>query len=285
MTEREIEILPGGLSAAAGGTRTSINLNRPWQADITIDSSTCPFETKEQKEIARYNEDGGWQVIENQSTPFSFHLLIIPTVCWPKEDLRVLGGEGKVSRALKIAKDFISVGNQEFWVGVHIGPLAGQNLGHLHYHLLQPIDRAHQSSEEVATYSQSNPLVIFEENALRVIAGGYRAGQCFIVPQSRRFDLTHETAHNLASVLSRIITLYNEKFRSTQGLPPDYTIGIKFLGSTMLYCSYIPILNNWGITEYLGLLERAPLILPWSHRTTVEHLRGNKMDSDDRATR
>jgi hypothetical protein len=60
--------------------------------------------------------------------------------------------------------------------------------------------------------------------------------------------------------ITAIISLYNNKFRSKQGMPPAFILGLKYEQQRRVYGSYTPILNNWGFTEYLGLLERTPLL-------------------------
>lgn len=274
MIQLFVDSLPGGIKAASGGTRSAITLDRPWQTDIVVDPSTCPFDTKQQLELAKFETEGGWRVLNNPYSPFSWHRLIVPKTCWAKDRVRSLGGGKKIAAALGIAKSIMGNEEHEFWLGVHVGSSAGQNIGHLHYHLLQPLKGAPPSNTEdpVVGHFKSSPLVLSEDYRYKVVAGGFRAGQFFIVPADNIIRFTEDEAVGLAIVLDRLITLCSRKFVSKQGLPPDYVIGMKFALSCMVYASYMPILNNWGFTEYLGLLESRPLILPWPHQESVRYL-------------
>ena len=270
--------LPHGLSTAAGGTRRGVRRSRPWQSDIVVDPTTCPFCTREQKEVARFEDDGGWRVIENIFTPFPFHVLILPMVCWEKEKLRVLGGVPMIAAALRIVTATIGYDRwQDLWLGVHIGALAGQNIFHLHYHLLASIDEkvSFIAPHEISGLKERAGRVVFRDREFTVAAGGLRAGQCFILPETEGMVLSEKRITNLAETLDQLIALCSEKFRSNEGLPPDYQIGFRFAHFTgLLYGYYLPILNQWGFTEYFGLMEKTPLILPWPHEETVEYLRG-----------
>src|SRR6266481_1118664 len=128
MTKMTIESLPGGFAAVSGGTRRAINFDRPWQTQIYIDPASCPFENKPQDEEAHFSLEDGWRVLQNRYTPFPSHRLIIPERCWLENDLRQLGGQTKVATAISIAESLISDSDDEFWLGVHVGPLAGQNI-------------------------------------------------------------------------------------------------------------------------------------------------------------
>lgn len=269
-----LEMLPGGIPTLSGGTRRGVRLDRPWQSDIIVNPSTCPFEEGSLKEsvIRLHQEEGGWRVITNKFTPHGDHLLIMPTTCWSKEELRVLGGVKKITMALQIASDLLRSIVDERWLNVYVGAAAGQNVTHLHYHLLKPTrGEAGGPERDVTGHFASSPLVLFELEEFRVVVGGHRAGQCFIVPiENHRFD--HGSARSLARVLSRLIGLFGERFRSQQGLPPDYQVNVKFAEGRVAYACFIPILNNWGGVEYMALMEGTPITLPWPHEDTCKHL-------------
>lgn len=269
----EIEKISDCISAASGGTRRGINFSRPWQSDIVVDPAVCPFETKEETEIPGFRQEGGWRLLGNKYTPFPFHRLIIPETCWPKERLRVLGGEDEIGIVLRIVQSILLVETRELWLGIHIGPSAGQNLAHAHYHLLEPLKRiSPEPQSDIAAHFRDSANVLLKGSHLRVVVGGCRAGQCLIVPENDSVKLTSEITRDMASLLNHIVKLYSVKFKSTQGLPPDYIIGFRFSGMKIQYGFYIPILHNWGFAEYFGMLEGTPLILPWSHKETFEHL-------------
>jgi len=111
---------------------------------------------------------------------------------------------------------------------------------------------------------------LFRVGGLKVVLGGIRAGQCAIVStqSQRKAILIDELAH----AIDLLVRDFNEGFRSTQGLPPDFMIAVIFNGAEIQYASYVPILNNWGFTEYVGLMESTPLILPWSYDQTAFQL-------------
>lgn len=269
----EIEKVSNCISTASGGTRTGIKFSRPWQTDIVVDPAVCPFETKEEAEIPGFRKEHGWRFLGNKYTPFPFHRLIVPETCWPKERLRVLGGEDEIGSAFRIVQDVLLGEARELWLGIHIGPSAGQNIAHAHYHLLEPLERMWPELQgDITVHFKDSPNVLFKGSQLRAVVGGCRSGQCFIVPENDSMTLTSETAREIASLLSRIINLYSKKFKSTQGLPPDYIVGFKFSGLKVQYGFYIPILHNWGFVEYFGMLEGTPFILPWSHKETLGHL-------------
>ncbi|MBI5728689.1 MAG: hypothetical protein HY983_00380 [Candidatus Magasanikbacteria bacterium] len=277
MSEFSLEVLPGGIPTMSGGTRRGVKLDRSWQSDIIVNPGRCPFEDEESLEgrlIRFYQEEGGWRVITNQFTPYHNHLLIMPMTCWSKEDLRTLGGLNKITVALRIVSDILAPIAGERWLNVYVGATAGQNVTHLHYHLLEPAQRILSRPErDVAGHFASSLLVLFELEGFRVVVGGHRAGQCFIVPlEGRPFD--QSAAESLAGVLQRIIRMFAEKFTSSQGLPPDFQINVKFIKGRVVYACFIPILNNWGGTEYLALMEGTPITLPWPHEDTLGHLLG-----------
>lgn len=277
---------PGGICTAAGGTRKTVKLSRPWQTRIKINPETCPFEKPEEQEIVKTYDFGGvWMRLKNLYTPFPYHELIVPETCWDEERLRSLGGIVELVTALDIAVKVIEERSEnKIIMGVHVGPLAGQNQGHLHYHLLSPdlakdesplLLGGRASEDEVHGYTQSNEhLTILESSGVKVVAGGHRVGQCFLVPKEPFAGIT--ASGSLGESLSRVIDLYAERFRSTEGFAPDYMIGLMFREKKFRYGFYLPILNHWGTTEYFALFGEEPVILPWSHEVTVEHLQRNQ---------
>ncbi len=265
-----VEHLPGGIDVASGGTRAGVKLNRPWQPDLsTLSGDLCPFEHKPQREFQSF-WSGEWRALYNDFTPFDFHLLIIPGTCWRHDRLQALGGAGEIERALTAAALCIGASTHEFWFGVHVGPLAGQNLQHLHYHLLTPLPRRASQSRDIAGFFRETGKELFATDGFSVVVGGIRAGQCFVLPikSDARLDQPDVVA-DLAGASSRLVELGNRRFRSSAGTPPHFMLVARLLGNRLAYATYIPILNNWGITEYLALLEGTPLILPWPHEDTA----------------
>lgn len=271
MEKVEFQRLPGGILVACGGTRTEVKLNRPWQVEISVDAANCPFERRLQQEGENSAGDGTWRVLANSYTPHEWHVLIIPETCWPVDQVRCLGGFEQINTVLEIATSLLAEKpDDDYWLGVHVGALAGQNLSHLHFHLLRPLGESNSQAKtlNVEEWAQSSSLLLFEQSDLKVSLGGLRAGQCFVV----RREKSKIDNHDLALVLDRIIRMYSKSFTSIQGLPPDYTIGIKFRSSQFLYATFVPILNNWGFTEFMGLFEGRAVILPWPHEESLRHL-------------
>lgn len=286
----------GGVETRAGGTRKGIKLSRPWQQEISFTGSSCPFETKPQEVLWQFNcgVGGKWLVLGNKFTPFDSHELIIPDKCWPISELRTLGGQGKIEAAFSIADGAIRIAKgKEVWMGIHIGPTAGQNLLHLHWHVLQPMlsETSLAGMANVLTFADlqnqisvsagDSGLFVFEESGIRVSVGGVRVGQCFITPGTKNglhppISLGQDFSARVSLALTRLITLCNEKFRSESGLSPEYMIWLVFNEGKFYFGFYLPILNHPGFTEWMAAMapQRYPMILPWSQVETAAHLRG-----------
>jgi hypothetical protein len=258
-----IEQVPGGLSTLSGGTRGSIRLDRPWQADIVVTSSSCPFDAEPSVEPCAAP---GWKVLQNPYTPFNFHRLIVPSECWPVGRVRMLGGLTQITAALTTAASLVPE-RENRWLGVNIGPSAGQNQPHLHYHLVD-FASCHLESDELKDFGRLKDRTIFEADDVRGIVAGFRAAQVFFIPSAGQVGI-----EAFAAALEYVTSLYSVAFRSVQGLPPDYVFAAHLFGRSIRYATYIPILNQWGFTEYLGLIEKTPVVLPWPHLESVRHLR------------
>ena len=277
-----IQNWPGGISTLAGGTRTAIKIDRPWQMPLSINPATCPFEPQrlkdEKREIVRSSPDGRWVSFNNRFTPNLDHSLVVPVTCadWPDSRVRLLGGKEEIATALDLVYQNIAMQpTREFrQVTINIGWCGGQNVGHIHWHTFGLPPEAWRSLPHHIAVSLEETkypaLTLFEQDGLRVIAGGHRAGQCFILPNGK------VDVEDVAMVIDRIVTLYADKFTSRVGarLAPDFTIGLVYDGKKFEYGTYVPVLNHWGSTEYLALLGQQAVTLPWSHGMTAAYLRG-----------
>ena len=266
----------GTFSTASGGSRTGIKLSRPWQSDIAVNPDTCPFCTKTEPDLSRHEDSGIWRVLENAFTPFPLHYLILPDKCWSADEVRKLGGEDKIRALIRIVTEYVKKhANKELWLFINVGFLGGQNLGHYHSHLLEPIrgkKRMLVSKENVADIRNSK-LVIFENNLFKTIVGGFAAGQCFLIPKKRGVLSKPDYNIKLSESLHHIVNLGNTRFKSTQGLEPDFTILAKFCCSKFEYATYIPALGNWwGCSQMMAIMEGMPFILAWPHEKTFEYL-------------
>ncbi len=284
------EPLPGDFTfITSGGTRREIKLSRPWQEplDLLINPSKCPFCSKPQEEIKLAGLPIGWKLLPNPWTPHLKHRLIIPDHCWPAERLQILGGEKAIFEALQIARIATVKDDSETALFVHIGRMAGQNIGHLHWHLMkalarQPFDGSYYSnlimdSSRVALLRQLKDRNISNYSNYydyTVIAGGARSGECLIL-SSKRQDFNSVTISSLAATLSWLINLANRKFRSTEGLAPDFIVTVRISNDHKFrYADYCPILTMWGSPEYvMAPLEGGSFTLPWPHEVTAAYLR------------
>lgn len=274
-------LLPNNHICVAGGTRNSIKLDRPWQKEITVNRLKCPLCPKENISCIQDSEGETWRVVENSFTPYPFHRMIIPEKCWGPDRLRCLGGPKKITAALRLIDSEAENSRIDgLLASVHIGALAGQNLGHLHFHILDYAVGGHNQCtaqmaiQRITCFGEAKPeLVIFNNETCTAVVAGLKAGQCFIFPKS---DCG---AEKIADTLSQLISLYNCKFKSTQNLSPDFSIGFRFGktktgGSKLLYALYTPVLNHWGAAEQIALYEDGyPNSLPWPHELTAQHLK------------
>lgn len=163
MHKIRIQTWLGGMQTLTGGTRTEVKLNRPWQLELTVDEKSCLFCMKDQKALA---EHGEWLELSNIFAPYSFHHLIIFRTCWPVDWIRCLGRELKITEALKVAEGIVTEQGREFMlVSIHVGWLAGQNLPHLYYYVLDNnlsnFERV-DAATEIRDISSNSELFVFE---------------------------------------------------------------------------------------------------------------------------
>lgn len=284
---------PGKITALAGGTRNAVNLDRPWQKEMVINRDACPFCAEERPGADRslvvsihdHGDAGEWKVRRNRMTPFPYHRLILPLCCYDKDVLWQLGSERNIAGALYTAKS-VMCGNaapgeetpgEHVFFYVHVGYSAGQRWGHEHWHFTEPPRTPTMTRRDLFELVGRKHLVVFENDGFTVVAGGCRAGQCYIIPDgwkdSEQFwEGRADVLDTLALILHRLIALFNAKFKSAQGLPPDFEIFVRFTSGLLVYAKYIPILNMWGGSEYAAIDELTPFVLPWPHETTVKHL-------------
>jgi len=274
-----------GRKSLAGGTRTAINLDRPWQKEIEINPEKCPFCNKPQKELKRFRAGCGWRLLRNTFTPFKFHQLLIPSKCWSVVDLRRLGGPKMIEAALRIiAGEIQEYPSRKFIIDTHIGYSAGQNTGHLHWHIIEyPFGgkKSFSMADGMRKIFRERPSLVLSTKSsslmnITVGVGGVRAGQCFFIPNKPISIKSQILFSLLVHRLYAVISAYENKFRSKQGLSPDYSLLLSFDKRQFEYAVYTPILNNLGAFDLAAFYDMQwPVTLPWPHETTVQHLQFN----------
>jgi diadenosine tetraphosphate (Ap4A) HIT family hydrolase len=259
----------------SGGTRTGVKLSRPWQPAIgdIINQSGCPFCNRLQTEVSCANPK--WRTIRNTNTPHRWHFLIIPKVCSDASSLMSLGGQEGVEDVFQIVQDLIVAHDlhEEVALFVHVGVFAGQNLGHLHWHLT-PAVTSEEFRPEMDSYDSSQ--VISRGDNISVAADGLRAGQViFALGQQTTFSIV---ATELAATITSTIERGQEVLRSTQGHQPHFNLTVRIGADGQVhFATYIPIVNFWGGSDLVGMLEGGPVALPWTHGETAELFQGDKL--------
>ena len=267
------EPLPGWNAwVTTGGTRTEVKCRRPWQQpfELLIDPEHCPFCNRGRDEKnALEGVPGGWRLLSNAYTPHRGHLLAIPAQCSSVEKLITLGGIQGIREALSLITMRVASEDAEIVSSAHIGWHAGQNVGHLHWHIYRLITRAPFSGAVYPLKGREDRLVRRFETAT-VFADGIRSGECLVLPSAgSRTD-------ELPEIISWLIGHCAERFRDpVSGLPPEYSVTFRFgRAGQPRYAAYCPILTQWGAAEVVcAPLEGSPFTLPWPHKVTAKYLR------------
>ncbi|MCR4328861.1 MAG: hypothetical protein NUV53_05155 [Patescibacteria group bacterium] len=146
------------------------------------------------------------------------------------------------------------------WIFTHVGYGAGQNFPHHHWHVLQP------GTEPKELRIGNDMIDLWESEAFVTVLTGVRAGEALIYP---RPDYTKRDAfpERLAEDALRLILKFNQKFNN-----PDYCFLVAFNDPGEWFARYIPILNQWGGSEWMALDHRTPFTLPWPHEATRDFL-------------
>ncbi len=287
-------VLPSGLRVAAGGTREMVgSTDRPWQKEIELNPN-CPLCAKKLEKGDFYGTPVlahgiTWNYFLNQATPFPWHLLIIPEQCWEPAKLRVLGGFDHIVSLLRTIwslHDILGALDSRFkpWernlqIGIHVGWTGAQNQAHFHCHLLDQIEprqrpwTMYETREQLRLESRSEGVLVFETQYYLVFAGGARGGQCLIVAKYETQNDDFDWAFELAQVLLRLIEINAVAFKSKQGLPPDFMIGLQLDHGEFSHGHFSPVLNHRGFTEEFALLQGDPIIIPWPHEATAAYLK------------
>ncbi|MEK7181317.1 MAG: hypothetical protein AAB738_03230 [Patescibacteria group bacterium] len=262
------DILPSGIVTQSGGTRklTPRRLSRPWQQSKTTPESCSLCTTTE----AIISAPPGWRVILNPSTNYQNAILIIPDAC--SFDLESVcehweRSPGVVDIALK------HMSERDTWLGIQVGGLAGGSVSHAHYHMVEPNNSSSigvLGAEVFFRRELRRPSRhILSSGQCGAFTGGGRAGQCIILSTGDSLAAHQDMANTIAVILR----LYSEKFRSHEGLTPEYQVGVAFANKRIRYATVIPILAQPGFADSMALLEGREMPLGWSHEETGNFLR------------
>ena len=288
---------PGGIITVAGAKKKiPATFSRWWQAPIPKPNpAKCPFHKEEERKNAFLEAtapDGEqWFVLDSLFAPEKPHRLIIPDTCWEEEKMRVLGGPESIRTAVALASRQFGREQPEerdkLWgFSVQVGPLAAQNVPHCHYHLYRPNIF---SAEHLRVAIDDNPkatdltfhpdldsddLCVLKNEDFLVVAGGEFTGQLYILPSDFFWFEDDSTAESVAIILDILVKLYAEKFRSVEGLAPDYRWEFEIYGGGINFGIFVPKLNNTGTLEDMATMDRRRgFNLLWSHEETARYLK------------
>ena len=289
----------GKMQVLSGGTRVTPVFKRPWHKsigtlltpDMLATGKGCPLEEREQADPVKVAmDDGPWMHFKNSNTPYGFHRMVIPQKCLPEAQLRSLGGFPKISSALRIAGEIAkNSGLKRTAIGVHVGWLAGQNLPHLHWHVTEPMLKLNITGGPLAGELDtpiSDADAFMASPLLLARCDGYRTGQCAVIPHQDIRDNSEPFAflmgwndagtwkHELAQFLTDLVALYNDKFKSDEGLAPDFNIAINVGDGYIDSITYTPILNHAGFDNHAAVMDGGAFVIAWPHAKTAKWLRG-----------
>lgn len=258
--------IPWGVATLAGGGRSTLNLTRArYEPIATDDSRNCPFDLPR-------STGSSWRTLTPNNTPFEQHVLVVPDTCWSEAELRSLGSiEGLTCAFVEIASGVS--GSGAIWAGIHIGRSAGQSMRHAHWHVVSP---QHLDHDTRLLPGKPDPgLIVAETDDYAVWAGGLRAGQLVAAPRLPVHLHTVDGTKTIVTAVDYMVNVAGASLARSAEEPCDFVVGLSLTGTHFHYATYVPILNSWGFTEYLGLAEGAGVVLPWPHATTAAHVRSS----------
>jgi hypothetical protein len=89
-------------------------------------------------------------------------------------------------------------------------------------------------------------LTISESDNIRMVCYPvFSAGQCWFVAM----DDNGTEIEDVLDVLCRTNQLFSEKFRSKQGLPPDWSLHMRFVGTRFVAGHYTPRITTPGVEQ------------------------------------
>jgi len=282
---------PGGIITVAGSKKKiPAQFSRPWQARIpAVNPTKCPFHKAEERAqallVADDRDGEAWYVLDSAFAPEKpYHRLIIPDSCWEEETMRHLGGREKIHHGFILAAQRFQMEEErdKLWCfSIQVGPLAAQNVPHCHYHLYRPhfynpdLSLMEDPPPTVNDLSETLRLALAHNhwNVIQVIPGGHYTGQLYFLPTDGGLPFNLHGAVVLAGVMHDVVRTYCTKFRSVEGLAPDYRFEFEIYRGNVVSGFFIPKLNNTGTLEDAAMVDRRRgWNLLWSHEETAAYL-------------
>ncbi len=236
-------------------------LGRPDQ--LSLDEwrklKTCDFHTKPQRVIRAYDDIAGGMVLQGAlHRSHTEHLVTRPkNGCWPVDQIHNMGGR---KYALTIYQRVILPLIEERKVGqTFVAKYAGKSAG-----MSQPDDHTHillnpesatifaaSSGPEAIRDLRASKAIITETGNIRMVCYPvFSAGQCWMVAM----DGSGTKIEDVVDVLTTTNDLFAKKFRSKQGLPPDWSIHLRFLGTNFVAGHYTPRITTPGTEQAAACL-------------------------------
>ncbi|MDO8591216.1 MAG: hypothetical protein Q7R65_04555, partial [bacterium] len=246
--------LPSGIVVASIGTQSEICFSRPWQSKLTEDKPKwCVFDGSSLGDKAQRFPHicKNWLAVDNVRKTGGVNKLIMPNNCWDESEIQRLGGAQEIEKAFTIAACLEPQVNMDGLLFlVQIGLHGGASMPwHLHYQL-QTLEEEnnHGGLEKFFSEIGKSTLVIRQTSEWRATLGGRYAGQCFFLPEAPPKICDQRAIHALSAFVSDIVDLYNFKFVSKEGLPPNFSIAFVIDGDgSIRYGSNKPVLyHQWG---------------------------------------
>lgn len=266
----QVEMVPSGARLLKGASKPMRFSSPCGASDEVLYRRPCPF--LNHPHATRIPGYPGWCTIPPTASQYKDHCLIVPEACWRREEVRRLGGRANIATALDIARTLAATA--DFFVAANVGIHGAQTEAHAHWHFMRDPGlrrRVVVSVKLKRVYAKPNRLV-FNADAIAAFAGGTSPGQCIIVPR----DVSSRNAHQmLPGAIERLVALGAEKFKSEEGLSPDYSVYLGFVRGRFHAGCYTPRLNFLGAVEYASsaLWKHQSIGMSWTHDEIALFLR------------
>ncbi len=251
-------VLPSGIRVTSVSTRddpAAFN-NRGWQKSVgEPNPSSCKMELESQPEQVVPGLSRGGYHVRRHPKPYSEPTFVVtPNSCagWTEGKVRSLGGVGQIATVIKLAGELsdMLVPDQERLVLVHAEASNEPVVDcHLKWHVLNyPGDQGEMAKTEA--FARQLPFQVLENADITAVLGGCLDGQLFLYsPKRQGFS---KVVESLAAALDQAIALYAKKFKSTQGVPPDFSALISIApGGKFRFATYLPKLRHIGVLEWV----------------------------------